>query len=133
MSMNYEGRAVLARRFFTGTGNNAPPGSGATITLFDSAVNTTANLDCLPYNRIQVNVYSSHDSAASGVVFNSSFDQGAHFRQQSTQSYTNATGPASWDYNMKGANVQVTYQNSANVLTAFEMEVVGIYDRNPGV
>lgn len=127
-------RVMLARSAITGKpGGQAAPGSGATITIWESAVNMLSSLDCQPFQRVQLNIYSSHDSGASGVVFLSSFDQGANYRTQSATTYTNASdGARTWDYLMKGGNVKITYTNSANVLTAWEMEVVGCYDRNPG-
>jgi hypothetical protein len=127
-------RVLLARGFLTGTGAYAPPGSGATITIFDSTDSKLSSwLDGLPFNRITLSVYSSHDSGASGVVFSSSFDRGGNFRSQSATTYTNATdGARTWDYLIKGGHVKVAWTNSANVLTAWEMELHGVYDRNPG-
>lgn len=86
----------------------------------------------MPVERITINIYSSHDSGASGVVFTSSFDRGANFRAQATFTYTNAAGATTYDYLMKGGHVKVAYTNSANVLTAWEMEVFGHYYRDPG-
>ena len=126
-------RVTLARGFLLGTtgGGNAAPGSGATITIFDSTLNTTW-VGSFPYNRLQFNVYSSHDSGASGVVWSSSFDRGTNFRTQDTETYLNANGPSSYDYLVKGNGTKLAYTNSANVLTAWEYELIGIYDRNPG-
>ena len=135
MASVVEERVLLARGFLLGTsgGNTSPPGSAATITIFDStATGYTSWLSGVPFQRIQLNVYSSHDSGASGVVFSSSFDQGTNFRTQSTNTYTNAGGATTYDYLMKGGHVKVAYTNSANVLTAWEMELFGCYDRNPG-
>lgn len=134
-------RVLLARGFLLGTsgGNTAPPGNGATITIYDSTLTgqatgtMTANIDLVKFNRVQLNVYSSHDSGASGVVFSSSFDRGTNFRTQASYTYTNASGPTTYDYLMKGSHFKVAYTNSANVLTAWEMELIAIYDRNPGV
>lgn len=134
MASGYEERVIIQRGNLTGTnGAQAAPGSGATITILDTSDSThTAWRDKVPFERIQLNIYSSHDSGASGLVFSSSFDRGTNFRTQSSQTYSNAAGPASYDYLMKGGHVKIAYTNSANVLTAWEMEVVGIYDRNPG-
>jgi hypothetical protein len=136
-------RVLLARGKFSPSGNETTipvPASGATVTLFDSTLNGNklTPIPVLPFERLQINLYSSHDSAASGVVFSSDFDGGnattpsSNFRQQSTQSFTNATGAATWDYLVRGGHAKVTYQNSANTLTAWEVEVYGVYDRNPG-
>lgn len=130
-------RVNIARGFLLGTsgGGNAPPGNAATITILDTTLSTlSAWKDGVPFERIQLNIYSSHDSGASGIVFSSSFDRGTNFRAQSAATYTylNANGPSTYDYIMKGGHVKIAYTNSANVLTAWEMEVFGIYDRNPG-
>lgn len=128
-------RVLLARGFLLGTsgGGTAPPGNGATITIFDSTISSlTSWTDGVPFNRVVVNVYSSHDSGASGVVFSSSFDRGTNWRTQASYTYLNADGATTYDYLLKGGHVKIAYTNSANVLTAWEMELVGIYDRNPG-
>jgi len=134
VSDNADGRVLLRRGNLTGTGGaQAAPGNGSTITIFDSTdVDPPWAPDGLRFNRLQLNIYSSHDSAASGVVHASSFDRGANFRTQSTNTYAAADGPTSFDYLVKGGHVKITYQNSANALTAWEMELFGIYDRNPG-
>jgi hypothetical protein len=135
MASVVEERVLLARGFLLGTsgGNNAAPGSAATITIFDStATGYTSWLSGLPFERVVLNVYSSHDSGASGVVFSSSFDRGTNFRTQATYTYLNANGATSYDYLLKGGHVKIAYTNSANVLTAWEMELFGCYDRNPG-
>jgi hypothetical protein len=134
MSANTDARVIIQRGNLTGTGGaQAAPGNGATITILDTSDSGhTAWKDRLPFNRIQVSIFSSHDSGASGVVFSSSFDRGANFRTQSSQTYLNANGATTYDYLLKGGHVKVAYTNSANALTAWEMEVVGVYDRNPG-
>ncbi len=131
---DYDARVIIAKGNLTGTGGaQAAPGSGATITLLDTTDSGhTAWKDKVPFNRIQVNIFSSADSGASGVVFSSSFDRGANFRTQSSNTYTNAGGATTYDYLMKGGHVKVQYTNSASVLTSWEMEIVGTYDRNPG-
>jgi hypothetical protein len=137
-------RVLLNRGKFAPSGNETTipaPGSGATVTLFDSTLNGNklTPIPVLPFERLQVNIYSSHDSAASGVVFSSDFDGGnattptsSNWRQQSAQSFTNAAAPTTYDYLIRGGHAKVTYQNSASVLTAWEVEVYGVYDRNPG-
>lgn len=134
MSAHTDDRVVIQRGNLTGTGGaQAAPGNGATITILDTSDSGhTAWKGNVPFNRIQVNIYSSHDSRTDGVVFSSSFDRGANFRTQDTDTYLNADGPTTFDYLMKGGHVKIAYTNSANALTAWEMEVVGIYDRNPG-
>lgn len=127
-------RFLIKRGNLTGTGGaQAAPGSGATITIFDSSVvDPMWDPIGMPVERIQLNIYSSHDSGASGVAFSSSFDRGANFRSQSAQTYSNANGATTYDYLMKGGHVKIAYTNSASVLTAWEYELFGVYDRNPG-
>jgi hypothetical protein len=126
-------RVLLVRGFLLGTagGGNAPPGSGATITILDTPTNLTL-VGGVPFARVELNVYSSHDSGASGVVFSSTFDRGTNYRTQSTNTYLNADGPTTYSYLMRGGGVKIAYTNSANVLTAWEMEVWAVFDRNPG-
>lgn len=129
---------TLARGKFAPTANETTipvPASGATVTLFDSTLNNNGltPIQRLPYERVKVNIYSSHDSAANGVVFQSDFDGGnSNWRSQSTQSYTNAGEATTYDFLLKGGQLKVTYQNSANTLTAWEIEIVGDFDKNPG-
>lgn len=142
--MDVPHRVLLARGKFSPSANETTipvPASGATVTLLDSTLNGDGipPIPVLPFERIQVNLYSSHDSAANGVVFSSNFDGGnagapasTNWRQQSTQSFTNASGATTWDYLLRGGHVKATYQNSANTLTAWEVEVYGVFDRNPG-
>lgn len=134
MASSYEERVIIRRGNLTGTdGCQAAPGSGATITIIDTSDSGhSAWRDKVPFERIEFNMYSSHDSGASGVVFSSSFDRGANFDTQDTDTYLNADGPTTFDYLMKGGHVKIAYTNSANVLTAWRYEVVGVYDRNPG-
>lgn len=131
---NTDARVIIQRGNLLGTGGaQAAPGNGATITILDTTSSAfTAWKDKVPFNRIQLNIFSSHDSGASGLVFTSSFDRGTNFRAQQAFTYTNAGGATTYDYLMKGGHVKIAYTNSANALTAWEMEVVGIYDRNPG-
>ncbi len=129
-------RVLLARGNLTGTGGaQAAPGSGATITIYASPTDPAmaANLDGLKFERIEFNLFSSHDSGASGVVWSSTFDRGANYDTQSATTYTQATDLArTWDYLMKGGHFKLAYTNSANVLTAWRYELFGCFDRNPG-
>lgn len=129
-------RVLLANGYLLGTSaqGSAPPGSGATIVILDTTLAGKWPIAKwgVDFNRLQLNIYSSHDSGASGLVFSSSFDRGTNFRTQASYTYLNANGPTTYDYLMKGGHLKIAYTNSANVLTAWEMELFGIYDRNPG-
>ena len=135
MASVVEERVLLTRGFLLGTsgGGSAPPGSGATITIFDSTIAAYSSwLSGVPFQRIQLNIFSSHDSGASGVVFRSSFDRGTNFRAQASYTYLTANGATTYDYLMRGGHFDLKFTNSAAVLTAWEMELFGCYDRNPG-
>jgi hypothetical protein len=141
MSLDQRNRTVVIKRGKlspnANDGEQAAPGSGATITIYDSTANWNnignSRSPGVPFSRLQLNIYSSHDSAANGVVFQSAFGDGTNFRNQSTQTYTNASGPTTYDYLQKGDQTKITYQNSANTLSAWEYTLLGIIgDRNPG-
>jgi hypothetical protein len=113
-----------------------PPGSGATITIINTADVTTplgmAYPQGLPWNRLQFSMISSHDSAASGVVRATSLDRGTNFDTVATSTYLTADGQTTYDMLTRGGHVKITYQNSANVLTVWRWEIWAIRDRNPG-
>lgn len=109
------------------------PASGATKTLFDSTVAFPQRGLGTNIQRIDVTIYASHDSAASGLVFYASMNHGTNWRQDDAQSYTTASGVMTFSYPRESDDVKVTYQNSANTLTAFEVEVRYSYDRTPAV
>lgn len=130
--MDFERGVVIARGNLTGSaGAQAAPGSAATVTILDTT-QTSAWAALVPFNRVTFNVLSSHDSGASGVAFTSSFDRGANFDTQVSYTYLTAGGAWTYDYLMKGGHLKIAYTNSANVLTGWRYEVIGIYDRNPG-
>lgn len=140
MSMVWSRPITIARGVLSpaaGGPEQSPPASGATITIYDSTKDTPTGLSSpvpLPFSRLVLNIYSSNDSAASGVVFNVSSDGGAHWRQKSAQTYSAASGLATYDVGTSGVNaIQIQYTNSANTLTAWEMSLEGVIgDRNPG-
>lgn len=131
---------ILAKGKLTipaGSGEIAAPGSGATITLYNSASDWNgigSQPTGVPFSRLVLSMNSSADSAASGVVFLEALD-GVNFDSTSTFSYTTASGLTAFDFLVRspGASVKVTYQNSAAVLTTWRFVLTGILgDRNPG-
>lgn len=119
-----------------GSGEQSPPGSGATITIYDSTANTN-NLQFnphVPWSRIVLAVNSSHDGAANGVIFEGSEDNGANWDDMvAKQSYATASGLVSYDALVTAPQVRVRYINSANVLTRWRMSLMGITgDRSKG-
>jgi hypothetical protein len=133
---------IIAKGKFVPTGNETsgaigPPGSGSTITLYDSTKDFAAmNIPAagVPFSRFVFTLNSSADSGASGVVFSEALD-GVNFDSTDTKSYTTASGLTAFDFLVRspGASVKLTYQNSAAVLTVWRFVLTGILgDRNPG-
>jgi len=133
---------VITKGKFSPTGNEAggvigPPGSGVTITLYDSTkdyagLNTPPNGP--PFSRIVLTLNSSADSAASGLVFAQAED-GINFDTVSAFTYPTASALQTYDFLVRspGSPVKITYQNSAAVLTYWRFVLTGILgDRNSG-
>lgn len=107
----------------TGSGDLAKPGSGATITLWASNSNVNSTYAGARWKRLIVNLYVSHASVASGLVFAESQD-GTNYRTLvaytvAATTYTKNTVSVSAPY------IKITYQNDTNVLTTWEMSVLG--------
>jgi hypothetical protein len=96
----------------------APPGSGATITVWEQQ-NIPTDVATLA-----LAVRSSHDSAANGVTFEVSFDAGASWDAvQAGSSYVAAGGMVVLTAPRVGTHMRVRYANSANVLTIWRGEM----------
>lgn len=114
----------------------SPPGSGATITIYDSVLDWNgigAQAAGLPFSRVVLTLFSSHDSGASGLVFANKLD-GVITDTVVSYTYSAAGGEFTYDYLVRsGSNLVITYTNSASVLTAWRYCLLGILgDRNPG-
>lgn len=108
------------------TGDSSMPGSGATVTLWTSDSNNQTRNDTPHWKMIIVNIYSSHASAANGLQFDESND-GSTWRNLvsfsiAATTYTKNMVQVSAQY------VRVRYVNSANVLTTWEMSIIGDQD-----
>lgn len=105
-------------------GDIVAPGSGSTVTLWDSGNYTGGK-----YKLLIVSIYSSHASAANGLQFDESWDEGANW--DNIVSYTVAA--TTFTKNMivvSAPRVRARYVNSANVLTAWRGGIMGdVYDR----
>ena len=120
-------RGVLAPA--AGSGEQAAPGSAATITIYDSTVNSNGLQFStpLPFSRLVLTILSSNDSGAQGVVVNGSDDNGLHWDLvQIGQSYLAANGLTTFDILVVTPQVQIKYTNSANVLTSWRMSLTGV-------
>lgn len=134
---------VIARGKLTinpGDGEVAAPGSGSTITLWDQLLDSPVTSlpgvqhSMHPFSRYQLNILSSADSGASGLVFAESQDDGVNYDTISAQTYATANGLTSYDVLARGGHPKITYTNSASVLTSWRFTLIGIIgDRNPGV
>lgn len=143
MSLDEAGYVQLARGVLTPPQPNpegyvAAPGSGATIVLWASAtVPVTSDPNDRRargpnagrrWKRLVVNVYASAASAANGLNFQESQD-GLNWRD--LISYT--VGATTYTKNYVAVSapfVRVNYTNTAAVLTAWEMSVLGdAYER----
>ena len=122
--MHEDGQQLLATSY--GSAAVTAPGSGATITLWSSAGNLVQATGGARYKRIIVNVYASHVSAASGLQFDESVD---NTNWRNVVSYTIAATTYTKSFVAVAAPfVRVRYVNSANVLSTWEMTVLGDQD-----
>jgi hypothetical protein len=123
---NSGGQLCVARgKLSTSTGDGfiAAPGSAATITLFDSGADNSVSTVGAAVKRVIVNIYASAASAASGLTFDETHDNGTNWRN--VVSYTVAANTYTKSYvSMSAPRIRVTYTNTAAVLTAWEMGVL---------
>lgn len=112
-----------------GSGEQAPPASGATITIYDST-STNNGLQfnqAVPFSRLMLTIKSSADGGASGLTFEGSNDNGAHWETMMTAaSYTTAGGLTYYDVPVTMPQVRIKYVNSAATLTVWEMSLIGV-------
>lgn len=132
--MSVEDRVLIKRGNLAGTeGTQAAPGSGATITIFDSTTMVPQWAPYgLPFQRLDFSVISSANSAADGVKHYSSLDRGSNFDLIDDDTYATADGQTTYRYLLHGGHARITYENSASVLTVWRYELWGIYQRDPG-
>ncbi len=119
-----------------GSGVTAAPGSGATITIYDSTAqdNGLRPFPHVPWSRLVLSINSSANSGALGVTFEGSEDDGLNWDvMQAGQTYLTANGLTQFDCLVTSPQVRVKYVNSAAVLTTWRMYLEGIVgDRNKG-
>lgn len=119
---------VLAKWTTAGTavqGFIAAPGSGATITLYDSGADGSTSTNAgARFKRLIVNVISSAASAASGLQFDESHDNGTNWDNLVSYSVSATTYTKSI-VSVSAPRVRVRYVNSAAVLTTWRGAVIG--------
>jgi len=123
-AINEGGYTVLAELGLATTGKVAAPGSGATITLWSSIGNNPAAGKGSRYKMLVMNIYSSHASAASGLVISESSDKGVTWDSLATASVSATTYTKTYT-KVSAPDVKVEYTNSANVLTTWRGSVLG--------
>jgi len=119
-----------------GSGETAPPTSGQTITIFDSTANTNnlQGMTAIPFTRLVLSINSSANSAANGVTFEGSEDNGTNWdTMQAAQTYSTANGLTAYDVFVTSPQVRIKYANSAATLTTWRMSLIGVIgDRTKG-
>jgi len=123
-AINEGGYVTLAELALSTTGKVAAPGSGATITLWASNANNTAAGKGARYKMFVINIYSSHASAASGLVISESSDKGVTWDSLSTASVSATTYTKTY-FKASAPDIKIEYTNSANVLTTWRGSVMG--------
>jgi len=112
-----------------GSGETAPPASGATITIYDSTANNNGlqGNPAIPFTRLVLTVKASADGAASGITCEGSNDNGAHWEtMQAAVSYLTASGLMTFDFPVTMPQARIKYVNSAATLTVWEMSLIGV-------
>jgi len=127
MSDGYQVLAKMALSPASGSSTVGPPGSSATITLFDSttAGALAARSRGLVFEKVILNLLSSHASATDGVIFEVSTDRGANW--ESLITYTNTPGGTLFQRHVVigASDFRIRYTNSANALTAWRGSLIG--------
>jgi len=120
--MGYIELARCATAAVAGTGIQAAPGSSATITAWSSENNNDSAGRGNRYKRLAVGAYSSHVSATDGLKF----EEKINSTWRTLVTYTLAATTYTKYYIATSAPaVRVRYVNSANVLTEFDLVVLG--------
>ena len=112
-----------------GSGEQSPPGSGATITIYDSTAgnNGLQFSTPVPFSRLVLSINSSANSAASGVIVEGSEDNGTNWdAMTAAQTYLTGSGLTAYDIAVTSPQVRIRYTNSASVLTTWRMSLEGI-------
>lgn len=119
-----DGQVLLTRGLTTAVGSSVvKPGSGATISLWTSSDNATARTAGTRFKRLICGMYVSHASIASGLQFDVSVD-GSNWRN--LVSYTIAATTLTISYvSVAAPFLRVRYVNDTNVLTTWEMWILG--------
>ena len=120
-----------------GSGLSSAPGSGATVTLWDSTAtgNQQSGLQVLTpckIVRFQLTIVSSHDSGTNGVVVEGSED-GSQWDNidpaKFPATYSAVSGRWVYDVLRTTGQIRFKYTNSANALTKWQTSLEGSMER----
>lgn len=118
---------ILAKWTTAGTaaqGFIAAPGNGSTITIWDSNAGGKSPNGGARFKRLILDNFSSHASAANGVSFEESSDDGANWEVLIQYTQT-AAGYDKRYVSVSAPRVRLQYINSAAVLTAWRGCLIG--------
>lgn len=105
------------------TGDVTTPASGATATLYTTTGTVTAGRG-QRWKLVVLNMYSSHLSGASGVIFEESDNGGTDWRVKSRR-FLPATTRRTFVFRPSAPEWRIRYTNSANTLSAFQWSLMG--------
>lgn len=126
--MSHE-QVTLTRGILTvpaGSGEQAAPGNAATITIIDTTLGPAGGevTRASRFARMVLSIYTSHISAVNGLKIYFSQD-GTNWRLYDQQTVA-ATTESVYDIPVMSRHIKITYENSANALTAWEMCLLGV-------
>jgi hypothetical protein len=127
--MSLDNRAETLARWKTGatssTGYVTAPGSGATITIWDSGANDPSGTKGHRWKRLVMSSTASADSGANGVSFEISSDNGTNWDVLIQYTDTAAGAPNIHYVSVSAPRIRVRYTNSAAVLTTWRGSLIG--------
>lgn len=106
------------------SGNVTAPAAEATVTLYSSTANVGAVGRGQRFKALHLNIYSSHASGASGVVFSESNDGGTNFEVKNRR-FLPAAVYRRFTFRPKSPEWKIAFTNSASTLTAFRWSLMG--------
>lgn len=101
------------------------PASGATVTLYDSTANG-AKSHGSRFKLVVINIISSANSAANGIVISESSDKGATWDvSDNSSAYATASGYVKTVKKVSAPDFKIDYINSAATLTTWRVSILG--------
>ena len=120
-----QGCEVLSKTGSTVNGVSTTPGSGDTVVLYQSNLPSARGAGAR-FKMLILNVTSSADSAASGVIFEESDDGGVTWDTlPTTFTYTTISGRVKTYAKVSAPELRVRYANSGAALTTWRFSLLG--------